>query len=117
MPLKLTLTTNHGTYRNYDEIFAWYVADFEKRTLANDQAMQSHYDILQKFELGDIHGVGTFLVDTFTTPIIELAEDMETAKGWFLRQRHYHGYCGRQRPRAVDLEKVWHRLCALGQHL
>ena len=44
-----TLTTNHGTYRSYDEIFAWYVADFEKRTLANDQAMQSHYDILQKF--------------------------------------------------------------------
>lgn len=78
-----TLTTNHGTYRGYDEIFAWYVADFEKRAFANDQTMQNHYDILQKFQLDDIHGVGTFLVDTFTTPIIELAEDMETAKGWF----------------------------------
>lgn len=80
---KPTLTTNHGTYRGYDEIFKWYVEDFEKRAYTNDCAMQVHHEILQRFAIEELHGVGTFLVDTFTTPIIELAEDMATAKGWF----------------------------------
>ena len=29
-----TLTTNHGTYSGYDEIFTWYVEDFEKRAFS-----------------------------------------------------------------------------------
>lgn len=78
-----TLTTNHGTYSGYDEIFTWYVEDFEKRAFSNDCAMQANHEVLQQFNVEDLHGVGTFLVDTFTTPIIELAEDMATAKGWF----------------------------------
>ncbi len=78
-----TLTTNHGTYHGYEEIFAWYVEEFEMAAFANDAAMRDHYELLQQFDVSEIHGVGTFLVDTFTTPIIEIAEDMQTAKGWF----------------------------------
>lgn len=78
-----TLTTNHGTYRGYDEIFAWYVEEFEKRAFTNDCAMQANHEALRQFNVDELHGVGTFLVDTFTTPIVELAEDMATAKGWF----------------------------------
>lgn len=79
----ISLTTNHGTYAGREAVWAWYVEEFEQRSLAGDLAMQVKHQPLQGYPAEEFHGVGTFLVDTFTTPIVEVAGDMETAKGWF----------------------------------
>lgn len=79
----ISLTTNHGTYAGREAVWAWYVEEFEQQALAGDLAMQQNHTVLQAYKPEEFHGVGTFLVDTITTPIVEVAGDMETAKGWF----------------------------------
>ncbi len=79
-----TLGYNYGTYVGYDEIYRCYVEAFESHIKAGDKRMQENFSDIRDAAPEDIYGVGTMYVDTFTTPVIELAGDCQTAKGlWY----------------------------------
>ncbi len=80
-----TLTTNDKKLEGYDAVRTYLVEDGEDAVRADNAAMRT----LFPEELGgkadsEMWGAGTAVVHTLTTPLIELAEDQQTAKGmWY----------------------------------
>lgn len=79
-----TLTTNDKKFTGYAALRRHLVDQGEAETREGNEAMRK----LFPQELGDkkdseMWGAGTAVVHTITTPVIELAEDEQTAKGMF----------------------------------
>ncbi len=78
------LTTNDKKFTGYPAIYHYLVEQGEEDTRAGDEIMRKMFpDELGAKHDSEIWGVGTAMVHTITTPVIELAEDEQTAKAMF----------------------------------
>lgn len=77
-----TLTTNDKKFVG-GEVYAELVKKGETETKADNEAMRKLFPELADKTDEEIWGVGTAMVHTISTPVIELAEDEQTAKGMF----------------------------------
>ncbi|MDR0518476.1 MAG: nuclear transport factor 2 family protein [Clostridiales Family XIII bacterium] len=76
-----SLGLNDGYYIGIAEIRKYYDAvkasDLCKAAIAKDR----HHDVFEGKAADDIIGVGSLMVLNLTTPVLEIAKDMKTAKG------------------------------------
>lgn len=80
-----TLTANDRRIEGYDAVKAFLVDEGEEAVLADNAAMRALFpeELAGKAD-SEIWGVGSAVVHTITTPLIELAGDQQTAKGmWY----------------------------------
>lgn len=78
-----TLTTNDKKYTGYAAVYREIVEKGEEETRADNEAMRKLFPELSDKKDSEIWGVGTAMVHTISTPVIELAEDEKTAKAMF----------------------------------
>ncbi len=78
-----TLTTNDKKYTGHASIYRELVEKGEENTRLDNDAMRKLFPELSDQKDSEIWGVGTAMVHTITTPVIELAEDEATAKAMF----------------------------------
>lgn len=81
--LEPTLTTNDKKIVGHSAIYREIVEKGEEDTRADNEAMRKLFPELQDKKDSEIWGVGTAMVHTISTPVIELSEDEKTAKGMF----------------------------------
>ena len=81
--LEPTLTTNDKKITGYSAVYREIVEKGEEDTRADNEAMRKLFPELADKKDSEIWGVGTAMVHTISTPVIELAEDEKTAKGMF----------------------------------
>ena len=74
---------NNGYYKGYDAVKGYAAALAGYALLRAELAGIARPDALGGKEAGEIVGAGALHVEGITTPLIELAEDRETAKGLF----------------------------------
>jgi len=79
---EITWSGNFGVQVGWKSIYKNYVEDHRKsRQIALEAVIKKHPEIENKPENW---GIGTFIAHTLTTPVIEIAEDGQTAKGiWY----------------------------------
>lgn len=79
-----TLTTNDKKYTGYASVYNFLVECGEADTRRDNAIMRQLFpEELGEKKDSEMWGAGTAMVHTITTPVIELAEDEETAKGMF----------------------------------
>ncbi len=79
-----TLTTNERKLEGYGAVYAYLVEHNETETLRGNEIMRGLFpEELGSKKDSEMWGAGTAVVHTITTPVIELAEDEETAKAVF----------------------------------
>lgn len=74
---------NHGYYKGYDAVAAYFAALRELYVKRASLAQKEFPDELGGRDAQELIGVGALHVNNVTTPLIELAEDGKTAKGLF----------------------------------
>lgn len=75
---------NNTLYRGYEALESWFETQ-EKTDLARAKAAADRYEALKGKAAEDLIGVGSLELDPLTTPIIEIAGDGQTAKGfWYV---------------------------------
>jgi hypothetical protein len=75
---------NNGYYSGYDALHNYFQA-VEALTKVQTECVQNAHPNLKGKEIDEILGIGSLNVDSLSTPLIELAEDGQTAKGlWYL---------------------------------
>lgn len=78
------LGDNTGYYKGYDAIGAYFRAKYD-RDLERAAQVQAKEPALAGQETAELLGVGSLNIHALTTPIIEIARDMRTAKGmWYV---------------------------------
>ena len=116
---------NNGWYQGYEAIRGYYDARrdlMEKRTELVKAANPEEFG---DKTVDEIFGVGSLDVNNMTTPIIELADDMQTAKGlWYYMQGdtnydatgiatyHHWGWVGVDFVYEDGAWKIWHMVNA-----
>lgn len=79
-----TLTTNDQKLEGYAAVHCFLVDKGEEQTRANNEVMRKLYpEEFGNKKDSEMWGAGSAMVHTITTPVIELAEDEQTAKGMF----------------------------------
>ena len=81
--LEPTLTTNDKKITGYSAIYREIVEKGEEDTRTDNEVMRNLFPELADKKDSEIWGIGTAMVHTISTPVIELAEDEKTAKGMF----------------------------------
>lgn len=120
-----TLGFNNGYYKGYEAVAGYYKACrdlMEKRTELVKAANPEEFG---DKTVEEIFGVGSLDVNNMTTPIIELAEDMQTAKGLWYYMRgdtnydatgiatyHHWGWVGVDFVQEDGVWKIWHMVNA-----
>jgi hypothetical protein len=75
---------NHGYYQGYDTLNAYFQATEALTKIQTECVRNAHPELAGK-PVEELFGVGSLNVDSLSTPLIELAEDGQTAKGlWYL---------------------------------
>lgn len=74
---------NNGYYKGYDAVRGYARALSEYALIRADLAKQEYPEAFENKDASEIVGVGALHVEGVTTPLIELAEDRESAKGLF----------------------------------
>ncbi len=75
---------NHGLYRGYAALEGWFQAR-KAQDLSRAEVAQKQYPALAGKPAGALLGVGSLELDPLTTPVIEVAADGQTAKGfWYV---------------------------------
>lgn len=78
------LTFNDGSYIGPDAVKGYYAAVVERNKLSAKLLQDRLPEKLGEKTEEEIYGIGPFQVKPLTAPVIEVAEDGETAKGlWF----------------------------------
>ena len=77
----ITLGFNNGYYKGAEAIRGYYQASAELMKLRTEVVKAANPDKFADKTVEEIFGAGSLDVNNFTTPIVELAEDMKTAKG------------------------------------
>ncbi len=76
---------NHGYYKGYEAVAGYFRGLRELQLLRAKAAMELHPEELAGKTAEELFGVGAFHANNLTTPVIELAGDMKTAKGiWYV---------------------------------
>lgn len=78
-----TLTTNDKKIAGYSAVYREIVEKGEEDTRVDNEAMRKLFPELADKKDSEIWGVGTAVVHTISTPVIELSEDEKTAKAMF----------------------------------
>lgn len=79
-----TLGFNNGYYKGAEAIQGYYKAFAELTKLKTKVVKEANPEEFADKTVEEIFGVGSLDVNNFTTPIVELADDMQTAKGlWY----------------------------------
>lgn len=80
----VSMGLNNGWYLGPDAIAAWFAA-IDQATALKAKLLQADLpDQLGDQDLTTLYGIGDFDVKPLGTPVIELAEDLQTAKGiWY----------------------------------
>lgn len=80
----VSMGLNNGWYLGPDAISAWFSA-IDQATALKAKLLQADLpDKLGDQDLASLYGIGDFDVKPLGTPVIELAEDLQTAKGiWY----------------------------------
>lgn len=120
-----TLGFNDGYYKGYEAIESYYDARhalMEKRT---ELVKAANPEEFADKTTEEIFGVGSLDVNNMTTPIIELADDMQTAKGlWYYMEGdtnydatgiatwHHWGWVGVDFVCEDGVWKIWHMVNA-----
>lgn len=79
-----TLTTNDKKFVGYSAVYREIVEKGEENTRLDNEIMRKLFpEELADKKDSEIWGVGTAMVHTISTPVIELSEDEKTAKGMF----------------------------------
>ena len=105
-----TITLNDGKYVGYEAVKAFFVDYHEAQTRWANETMRK----LFPEELGDksdeeIWAVGSNTVLNFTTPLIEVAFDGQTAKGmWYVYGSTTEVYCAVDFVKEDGVWKIWH---------
>ena len=120
-----TLGFNSGYYVGYESVAAYFKALRDLYIHRAEFAKATHRDELGDKAAEDLIGVGALHPNNLTTPLIELAEDMQTAKGmWYYMDASVdYGVTGRESNMrwgrlAVDFIKeddgwkIWHMIYA-----
>ncbi len=80
----ITLGFNNGYYKGAEAIEGYYKATMDLLKLRTEVVKAANPDKFEGKTVEEIFGAGSLDVNNFTTPIVELAEDMQTAKGlWY----------------------------------
>lgn len=80
------LGVNEGFYKGYDAIGAYYDALHDYILLQTELAQKAYPEELGGKSLEEIYNVGNLVCANLSTPLIELAEDGQSAKGlWYVR--------------------------------
>jgi len=75
---------NDGSYKGYDAIAAYFAA-LAQQDAERVKYAKANYEAVADKADEELHGVGALSPYTLTTPVIEIAEDGETAKGlWYI---------------------------------
>lgn len=120
-----TLGFNHGYYKGYDAIAGYYKACRELAEIRTRVVQSANPEEFAGKTTEEIFGVGSLDVNNMTTPIIELSEDMQTAKGlwYFMRGNtdydetgiatyHQWGWVGVDFVYEDGAWKIWHMVNA-----
>jgi hypothetical protein len=120
----------HGYYKGRAAIEGYYGAIKERELAKAETAMKLHPAELAGKAAADVRGVGSLRALNFTTPVLELAGDGETAKGlWYIMGGEVDFY-SEAGPAANNLWgrigidfmkengswKLWHVLCVTDIH-
>ena len=120
-----TLGFNNGFYKGYEAIEGYYKACRELIELKTKLVKEANPDRFGDKTIEEIWGVGSLDVNNLTTPIIELADDMQTAKGLWYYMRgntdydatgiatfHQWGWIGVDFVYEDGAWKIWHMVMA-----
>ncbi len=120
-----TLGFNNGYYKGYDAISGYYDACVELMKVRTEAVKAANPAEFADKTVDEIFGVGSLDVNNFTTPIIELADDMKTAKGLWYYMRgntnydetgiatyHQWGWVGVDFVYEDGAWKIWHMVNA-----
>lgn len=84
--LEPSLGVNEGYYRGCEALEQYYGALHDYITLQTELAQKAYPDALGSRDPEEIYNVGNLVCPSISTPLIELAEDGQTAKGlWYVR--------------------------------
>lgn len=79
------LGTYFGYYKGYDAVRGYYEAQARLLAVKARVAQKLHPAELGAMDVSELLGVGSFVADTVTTPLIEIAGDGQSAKGlWYI---------------------------------
>ena len=120
-----TLGFNNGYYKGYEAIGAYFKACQELAELKTRVVKEANPEELAGKSLEELYGVGSLDVWNMTTPIVEVADDLKTAKGlwYYLRGNtdytaagittyHQWGWMGVDFVNEDGEWKIWHMVCA-----
>lgn len=116
---------NNGYYKGYEAISGYYKACRDLMELRTKLVKEANPEEFGDKTTEEIFGVGSLDVDNMTTPIIELADDMKTAKGlWYymrgntnyeangINTDHQWGWVGVDFVYEDGAWKIWHMVFA-----
>ncbi len=86
------LGLENGYYRGYDALEAWFAANEQFTALKAKLARLKYPEELKDKTDAELFGVGSLNVNSLSTPVIEVAEDRETAKGLWYCMDHVVDY-------------------------
>lgn len=86
----LSLAFNDGCYRGLDAVFGYYDAVYRRNCLVASTLRDNFPEQLGGQSDEEIYGIGPFKVKPMYCPVIEIAEDGETAKGLWYCQGAYN---------------------------
>lgn len=80
-----SLGFNGGYYKGYEAVEGYYNAIHDLTVLRTELVQKAHPEKLAEKSIDEIYGVGSFVANNISTPIIEVAADGKTAKGmWYV---------------------------------
>ena len=116
---------NNGWYQGYEAIEGYYDARMARMMARTEAVKAANPEEFADKTPEEIFGVGSLDVSNMTTPIIELAEDMQTAKGlWYYMEGdtnydetgiatyHHWGWVGVDFVIEDGQWKIWHMVFA-----
>ena len=120
-----SLGFNNGYYQGYEAIEGYYKACHDLAELKTRLVKEANPDRFANKTVEDIFGVGSLDVNNLTTPIITLADDMQTAQGLWYYMRgntdydqtgigtvHQWGWVGVDFVYEDGAWKIWHMVFA-----
>ncbi len=120
-----TMGFNNGYYKGYEAIEGYYKAFSDLVDLKTKVVKEANPEEFEGKTLEEMRGAGSLDVNNFTTPIIELADDMQTAKGLWYYMRgntdydetgiatyHQWGWLGIDFIYEDGAWKIWHMVSA-----
>lgn len=86
----LCLSFNDGAYKGEEAIKAYYEAEYRRNDLVAHLLQKRFPEKLGSLSDEELYGIGPFKVKPMSCPIIEIAEDHQTAKGLWYCQGAYN---------------------------